>query len=181
MARLGKLFAFLLALHTANCLATEKPRKSGDPEDKRENSLRFKALGFSIAPLEGTVGDAPYQTIMMFLPASGGFAPNVNIQIQPYKGSLSAYAELSKKQMKAASMTLLHEKIQAGALLLEYSGTSQGRKLHWYAKAQLADGRIYLATATATEQQWRTVADKLKACVESFRKDGVPKTGKSAE
>ena len=62
-----------LILFATLCLA------AGDSETR----LQFRGNGFSIAPLEGTSDEAPYQAIMMFLPASEAFAPNVNVQIQP--------------------------------------------------------------------------------------------------
>ena len=55
--------------------AAEAPKVEQQASDK----LTFKAEGYSIAPLaEGQNGTN------MFLPATDGFAPNVNIQIQAY-------------------------------------------------------------------------------------------------
>jgi hypothetical protein len=51
----------------------------------------------------------------------------------------------------------------------EYSGPLQGRSLHWYARAEKSGGRVYLATATAAEQQWAKQGAQLKACVDSLR------------
>jgi len=131
--------------------------------------LQFKANGFSIAPLEGVSDTIPYQAILMFLPATEGFAPNVNVQIQPYKGTLQEYAALSQQQFKAVGVTILSEKTTEKAVAWEYSGVLQGRRLHWYAKAFSGKGKIFLVTATATQSQWKTASEKLKACVDSFR------------
>jgi len=139
-----------------------------------EPRLQFKANGFSIAPLEGTADTASYQAVMMFLPVSDQFAPNVNVQIQPYNGTAQEYANLSKQQFKAGSFTVESEKVTQTAVLWEYSGLLQGRKLHWYARAELGKGKVYLVTATATEAQWQTVAAKLKACVDSFKLEKGP-------
>jgi hypothetical protein len=135
--------------------------------DKAE-TLTFKQAGFSIAPLDEPQ-KGPSQTLIMFLPASDGFAPNVNVQIQPYSGSIDAYADLSKTQFKQVGFKLLSENKSGKAeITFEYSGTLQGRNFHWYARAIQNGGIIYLVTATATEEQWSKVADKLKVCVNSF-------------
>jgi hypothetical protein len=131
--------------------------------------LHFQAGGFSIAPLEGKSDTTAVQALMMFLPVSDAFAPNVNVQIQPYKGTIKEYAELSKGQFKAGNFTVLKEEFSPTSVVWEYSGALQNRKLHWYARAELGDGKVYLVTATATETQWETVSAKLKACVQSFK------------
>ena len=155
-----KLLKLLILFGISASLCT-----AGDSKDR----LMFKANGFSIAPLEGVSKDVPYQTIIMFLPPTESFSPNVNVQIQPYNGTVKQYAELSRTQFKTAGFKVLTQKLTAKALLLEYSGTVQGRELHWYAEATLSKGKVYLVTATATESQWKAVGSKLKACVNSFK------------
>jgi hypothetical protein len=39
--------------------------------------------------------------LVMCLPASEGFAPNINVTIQPYPGSIKEYISLSKRQFSA--------------------------------------------------------------------------------
>ncbi|MBL7134164.1 MAG: hypothetical protein ISS78_08705 [Phycisphaerae bacterium] len=131
--------------------------------------LRFERNGFSIQALEGQPGDAPYTALMMFLPPSKGFAPNVNVVIQPYAGTIDEYAALSKKQFVAGKFKLIREaKVGKVGVLFEYSGRLQGRQLRWYARAILRGDKVYLVTATATKDQWAGVSGKLKACVDSF-------------
>ena len=131
--------------------------------------LRFTGNGFSIAPLEDTTKDATYQALSMSLPPSGGFAPNVSVQIQVYAGSLDDYAALSKQQLEQMKMKMLKEsKPDKSSVLWEYSGEIQQRPLHFYAKAVMKPGRVYLATAAATEEQWKAASAKLIACVESL-------------
>ena len=137
----------------------------------KDARLHFKENGFSIVPLEGKTDTAIYQSLMMFLPPSEGFAPNVNVQVQPYEGSMKEYVNLSKHQFKTAKLTVLNETITEKSVVFEYSGLFQDRELHWYAKAELKEGKIYLVTATAIESQWKTVATKLKTCVNSFKLD----------
>ena len=136
-------------------------------KEKPADKLVFRNSGFSISPLDEP-GKGPTQVLMMFLPASGGFAPNVNVQTQEYSGKLEEYAALSKKQLEDSKLKLISSSVTSGALILEYSGEMQARALHWYAKAVLKSGTIYLTTATATENQWKEVSGKLKSCVDSF-------------
>jgi hypothetical protein len=136
--------------------------------------LQFKSAGYSIDALDAAPGNAPYQSIMMFLPASEGFAPNVNVQMQPYSGGIDAYIDLSKKQFVTSKFNLLKEtRLGKNAVVLEYAGLFQGRDLHWYAKAVATGKRLYMVTSTATNKQWAGAAPKLKACVDSFAVDSA--------
>ena len=134
-----------------------------------ESRLQFPVNGFSIAPLEGTSDAGPYQGVIMMLPPSEGFAPNVNVQIQPYQGTLKEFAEISDKQFKDVGLTIAKEEATATTITWEYTGTYQGHPMHWYSKAIQGKGRIYLVTATALESQWESVSGKLKDCVNSFK------------
>jgi hypothetical protein len=132
-------------------------------------TLRFKQLGYSIAPLEGTAKGASYQTLMMFLPPPDTeFAPNVNIQIQAYTESLENYVALSKGQFEELGFKVIKEKKDKTSALFEYSGETQGMVLHFYQKVFMKNGQAFLATASATEKQWPNVSAKLIACIDSF-------------
>ena len=132
--------------------------------------LQFCEAGFSIAPLEAKPGDTPYQALMMFLPAKADFAANVNVQIQPFTGTIKDYAEISREQFKTMHWTLVRETpVGTNALIFEYTGSMQGAKLHWYAKAEYVGDKVYLVTATAPDAQWKEVSAKLIACVDSFK------------
>ena len=136
------------------------------------NRLHFAVSGFSIAPLEAPLGQTPQQAIIMFLPVKGDFAPNVNVQIQPYEGSLDEYWALSLKQFEGAGFKLVQPaKLKGSSVVFEYKGTMQGRLLHWYARAEKSRDRVYLVTATAPEERWTETAPRLKACVDSFSCD----------
>lgn len=128
--------------------------------------LLFRNHGFSIAAPETT--ELPAQSLMLFLPASEGFAPNVNVQLQPYAGTVEEYVQLSLKQFEAAKLDVTEPKIAGGVATFEYAGTLQGKSLHWYARTFKQGGHIYLATATATEGQWSKVQAALRASVDSF-------------
>jgi hypothetical protein len=136
------------------------------------NRLHFPTTGFSIAPLEAPPGESPQQALMMFLPVMDGFSANVNVQIQPYVGAIDEYLALSLQQFKTAGLKLLQQKTPGKSVaVFEYTGEVKGRLLHWYARAEKSAGKVYLVTAAAPDEQWSRVADKLKACVDSFRCD----------
>jgi len=128
--------------------------------------------GFSIEALDAAPSTAAATTALMtFLPSSDGFAPNINVNIQPYAGDIASYATMSKGQFEAMKWTLISEK-QAGGdeWVVEYSGaTPQGARLHFYARAISKSGRVYLVTGTAKETQWSAVSALLRQHVDSFR------------
>jgi hypothetical protein len=144
----------------------------GFAADLPGDRLQFKGNGFSIAPLEGR-SDASFCALMMFLPASGQFAPNVNVQIQPHAGTIQEFADISRSQFKSAGFVVSDEKSTPSSFTWEYSGAQQGRKLRFYARAEAGPGKVYLVTATATESQWESIGAQLKACVDSFRREAV--------
>jgi hypothetical protein len=41
--------------------------------------------------------------------------------------------------------------------------------VHWYTKAEKREGAFCVATATASEAQWESVAEKLKSCIDSMK------------
>lgn len=134
--------------------------------------LDFPKAGFSIDVLDSKppTKSASYTTLMMFLPASGGFAPNVNVQVQSYPDSLDAYWKLSRGQFDSLGMTVHTTKsLSKKRRSFEYSGKSQGRELHWYAIAEKKGGSIYLVTATATPDQWPQHKARLIQTVNSFK------------
>lgn len=157
-----------LAILTVCALLAPSSARADEP-------LRFKAHGFSIQPLPSKGGaQASAQVLLMAMPAEGGFAPNVNVQVQAYAEGIDAYVKLSKSQFLQLGIKLIADKkLGADAVSFEYTGPMQGRELHWFAKAFQAKGKplIYLVTATATAEQWPSVGPTLKANVESFKLD----------
>jgi hypothetical protein len=136
--------------------------------------LHFASAGFSIAPLESPPGDTLIQPLIMCLPARDGFAANVNVQIQPYKGKLDDYTSLTGAQLKGAGLTLLQYKSGGKSVAIyEYNGTIQGRALHYYQRAEKSGDSVYLTTATATEDQWAELGPRLKTCVDSCHADAT--------
>lgn len=165
MKKLFFVFALVLPLASASSGQTT-------------NQLHFTKAGFSIAPLEAPPGETSQQVLMMFLPVTDKFAPNVNVQIQPYAGTIAEYIALSLEEFKRMGLKLSQQKsLGKSAVVFEYAGKLKGQPYHWYARAEKSGGKVYLVTAAATDEQWSTVASQLKTCVDSFRCDsGEPGT-----
>jgi len=133
-------------------------------------TIDLPEYGFSIDALDSQMGPAPSTALMMFLPASDGFAPNLNVNIQPFPGSMKDYIALSTKQFESMKWTVVSEKqIGDTEWQVEYKGPMQGNDLHFYARAVQSKGRVYLVTGTAKETQWNTVGNILQAHVDSFK------------
>lgn len=120
----------------------------------------FEAPAFA-ADADGTIA-------MHFLPPSNGFSANVNLTVQPYDGTLEDYDKLSARQLKAMGLVMIDKSNKDDVLRYEYEGTQSGQKLRWYAKAFKANGKVYLATATARQDQWKEQSPGLIKSVESF-------------
>jgi len=129
----------------------------------------FTQAGFSIDVLDSVLGNEPFQPLMMTMPATDGFAPNVNVQVQPYPDGLDAYRKLTLAQFEQFGLELIQEReISATTLVFEYAGKMQGLDLHFYARAVHRDGRIHLATGTSLAKQWEKAGPALRACVDSL-------------
>ncbi len=127
------------------------------------DQVALPGAGYSIAPLQGA------EALVMLLPASGGFAANVNVVTQRHPGTLDEYIAPSLAQFRQLGATVLNQRKEGSSeWVIEYTGEMSGRGLHCYARAKLSKGKAYLATATATREQWPSLSGKLKACVDSL-------------
>src|SRR5262245_20916687 len=81
--------------------------------DSGKQPLKFAEHGFSIEPPSGHDPAQVHQVVTLTLPASAGFAPNVNVQVQPFKGSMEDYWRISSEQFKSAGIKVVHEKHDA--------------------------------------------------------------------
>jgi hypothetical protein len=139
--------------------------------DAPAETHKYKAHGFSISALEQT-SDAPVQqVVIMHLPPKDGFSPNVNVQVQVYAGTIKEFAEMTKAQMKQVNFTTLNEKVAGSSMTMEFLGEVLGRKMHFYSKAELGQGKVYLATGSALAANWDETSARLKACVDSLKAD----------
>jgi hypothetical protein len=139
----------------------------------RAATIDLPLYGFQIDALDATPNASTTTTaLVLCLPASEGFGPNINVQIQPYTGTIKEYATLSKGQFEELKWKIISEKeIGDNEWTVEYTGTGQSGELHFYARAISKNEKVYLATATAKETQWAAVSDTLRQHIDSFKTD----------
>ena len=134
-------------------------------------TIDLPQYGFTIdvldAPPSATMATTAF---VSFLPATEGFAPNLNVSIQPYAESITSYIALSKNQFKQMNWTIVAEKQNGeNEWIVEYTGPMQGNDLHFYARAVPSRGKVYLVTATAKQTQWISVSGPLRKAVDAFK------------
>jgi hypothetical protein len=134
-------------------------------------TIDLPLYGFQIDALDAAPdASSPTTVIQTFLPATDGFAPNINVQIQPYTGTIKDYATTSKSQFERVKWKVVSDQQpNDNEWNVEYTGSFQGSDLHFYARAVSANGKVYLITATAKESQWATVGDTLLKHLQSFK------------
>ncbi len=132
-------------------------------------TLDFPQAGFSIDSIDAAPSLAGAHPLQMFLPPQNGFSPNVNVQIQPYPGTMKQYLALSESQFKQLGVNVISTKDLGDTVFFECAGSMQGMELHFYAKAIKEDDFVYLVTATDSIQNWNTNKTKLIQAVDSFK------------
>ncbi len=132
--------------------------------------VSFPEYGFEVGRLPASSSPGQFFTIMMHLPPSDDFAPNVNVVIQPYEEDAKSYVELSKKQFKKVGWELIGEpSVHGNTAVLEYQRELNGKELRHYAKAIWTGKQIFLATGTATQEQWQIYGADLIRSVNALR------------
>jgi photosystem II reaction center protein PsbP len=136
----------------------------------RAATIELPLYGFQIDALDAVPDAASTTALQLCLPATEGFAPNINVQIQPYTGLIKDYATLSKQQFEDMKWKVISEKqVSDNEWSVEYTGSMGDSDLHFYARAISKNGKVYLATAAAKVTQWATVSDTLRQHVDSFK------------
>jgi hypothetical protein len=126
-----------------------------------------KEYAFTIRPpVDGA--DQSVQAALFCLPASDGFAANVNVQIQVYPGSRADYDKLTRQQLDQFKFKLISSHDDGDALVYEYAGAMGANKLHWYARAIKRGEKVYVITGTALEKSWESQSGLLIDSVDSF-------------
>ena len=75
------------------------------------NTIDLPKYGFSIEALDAESGSNAATPLMIFLPGTDGFAPNINVNIQPYPQSMKEYAALSRSQFGEMKWKVITEKM----------------------------------------------------------------------
>ena len=147
---------------------------------KEKAPLVFPDMGYSIQPLEQQPAKPQVmQHLFMFVPGEHGFAGNVGVQLQPYPGTLKAYAELSKKQFEQMKVKVLRSEVKDTHALFEYQmKNAQGAEMHVYSKAYQRESTVYLVSGTTLESSWEKQGAAIKNSVDSFSLLPRPATAK---
>lgn len=133
------------------------------------SALVFDKAGFEIDALDSSPGAAGLQALIMMLPAEDGFAANVNVQIQPYGGTLAEYKKLSDSQFSQMAFKVSTSIIEKNILKFEYTGSMSNLTLHWYSLAIKKGDFIYLVIATSLDKNWPKNKAALVASVDSLK------------
>ena len=83
-------------------------------------TAKFNESGFSIDILDEQPGNAGSQPLQMLLPAVNGFSANVNVQIQPYPGTLVEYKNLSEAQFVQLGLKTITSSTKGSAVVFDY-------------------------------------------------------------
>ena len=132
------------------------------------HSVDFPNYGFSIPMLDVSPGPEGGQALQMLLPPRNGFSGNVNVQIQPYSGSIGQYKKLSHRQYDELGLNVISEEITSDSYIVEYTGYLSNMDLHFYAMAIKKDDYVYLATATDLIINWEYTGRKLIDVIDGF-------------
>ena len=132
------------------------------------DGFTISSKGFNVKRDAGTVaGQNP--AVILYLTPTEGFAPNVNVLIQEFPGSIGDYVSTTKKEFASAGITMLNERsVSPTEWMVEYAGVLSARSLHFYARVVQSGDKVYLTTGTATPEQWDQFSSLLKQCVDSF-------------
>ncbi len=134
------------------------------------SSLELPKYGFQIDPLDTPPKGPQTLALASFLPSKGNFSANVTVMIQTYDKTMADYIKLSLDQFKQMDWTVLAEKkVSESEWTVEYSGRQGAASLHWYGRAFLKSGKVYLVTATGLDKEWQNDSVALKKCVDSFK------------
>ena len=125
------------------------------------------AAEFKFQPPKFAEG-ASGQVFSYFLPANSGFAANINLQIQPFPGTLKEYDAITQEQFKSLNINVISAKTLDSEIKYEYSGHMSGNELRWFARAIKKDDEVYLITATALNSRWELEKTLLINSVMSF-------------
>src|SRR4051812_13939524 len=106
-----------------------------------EHVVDMSAQGFTISALDPMAGTGTYQSLIMMLPASERFAPNVNVVIQDYNGTFEDYMKQSRDEFGKMGAKVLADKAGKNEGLFEYVAQQQGREMHFYARVIVSKGK----------------------------------------
>jgi hypothetical protein len=142
--------------------------KGGKPFSDPEGTYEL-VVGPDWVPRHGTIA-AEVEVWQVAEPADA-FAPNVNVLTQVFDGDLAEYLDLSIESGDTLieDFRLIDRKVVEGTSgerlgVLEYTGSQQGRQLHFLQTIAVGSGTAVVATLTAPEDR----ASDLRGDVEPY-------------
>ena len=129
--------------------------------------------GSQLKDLDALIEKAPGKTLFIKADETGRVSANINIQIQPFTGTMKEYMDVSRaqfEQMFEKGWKIVSEK-QDGEKewSCELTGTAKGREYHFYARAVRGESKVYLITATSLQAEWESVGEKMRRHVDAFK------------
>src|ERR1700749_3012797 len=99
-------------------------------------TIELPLYGFQIDALDAAPdASSPTTAIQTFLPSTDGFAPTINVQVQPYTGTIKDYATTSKSQFEQMKWKVVSDQQPNDTEWnVEYTGSFHGSDLHFYAR-----------------------------------------------
>jgi hypothetical protein len=123
---------------------------------------------FSIIPPKLTQSDDGL--VVSFVSPNGGkFAPNINVLIQTFDGTLEEYYEKSRDQVKALKFQTVKFTFENNHGYAEYIGKLENNQLHFFQKYVKNGKKIFVVTATSLEIDWENKKTELINSVNSFK------------
>ena len=129
--------------------------------------------GSKLKDLDALIEKAPGKTLFIKVDETGRVSANINIQIQPFTGTIKEYMDVSRaqfEQMFEKGWKIVSEK-QDGEKewSCELTGTAKGKDYHFYARAVREGSKVYLITATALQEEWGNFGEKMRRHVDAFK------------
>jgi hypothetical protein len=122
---------------------------------------------FSIIPPKLTQSDDG-RILTFYLKSENGFAPNVNILIRKFNGTMEEYYEKTRFQAKSLNFQIIKSSFENNQSYFEYIGKLDDNQVHFYTKYVKNGEQIYVITATSLDIDWDKKKTELIKSVNSF-------------
>lgn len=137
----------------------------------QDEKVVMATSGYQIKVLDpGLAETVPFEAFKFLLPHKQGFASSVNVQHQPFPGTMEEFAKLSVGQFEAGKFKLINSKVEGDVFTAEATGNVATLKMdmHFYFKAIKRGNNVILATATIPASRWDAESPKLIPIVDSL-------------
>lgn len=129
--------------------------------------------GWQLKDLDAIIEKAPGKSLFIKVDDTGQVPANINVQIQPFPGTMKDYIDLSRGQFDQVfekGWKILSEKQNGDEeWSCEVVGSRKGKGYHFYSRAVKEGSKVYLIMATALQEQWGSVGEKLRRHVDAFQ------------